>query len=348
MDVVALVQAVSGWTWRVSDVAKVPAFFRTATRVEMRCSVAVERPSALAMIWPDVVNWFTAHGITGWDDQAHDQRASSPLPEQMAAIDKATAAKIPPLELMRLLVQLGYNPAADFAAREQAWRKASEIAEAEHAPIAVLEMMRLNMLDWTDRRRGSRADHVMTRLHEAEKPEVLADARVHAAVVLTADEAAGSSPGAALRSAIEQVANDNRLPPKDPLRVAALLRLSTMQARAGSIDAARLSYAATGLNAQQCALVDAKPVMRAQGLGSNDYPAAAYQWGVSGWTRVEYDIKPNGGVVNQRAVLSYPPFTFGDAATKGMRNTYFTQTYRPEGGLGCGGASININFLMPH
>jgi hypothetical protein len=69
--------------------------------------------------------------------------------------------------------------------------------------------------------------------------------------------------------------------------------------------------------------------------------------GVSGWTRIEFDILPTGETTNRRAVISYPPFSFGDVTVQAMARARYTQTYRPEGGLGCGGATLQFRFLMP-
>jgi hypothetical protein len=69
---------------------------------------------------------------------------------------------------------------------------------------------------------------------------------------------------------------------------------------------------------------------------------------VSGWTRIEFDILPSGETANRRAVLSYPPFMFGDATVKAMAKTRYTQTYRPQGELGCGGASTQFRYQVPN
>ncbi len=48
--------------------------------------------------------------------------------------------------------------------------------------------------------------------------------------------------------------------------------------------------------------------------------------------------------MNRRAILSYPPFIFSDVAAQGIKDTRYSQSYRPDGGLGCGGASVRVNF----
>jgi len=146
---------------------------------------------------------------------------------------------------------------------------------------------------------------------------------------------------------LNQVVDDKRLAPRDPLRVAALLRLSSLEARTGDLGAARTAYQQTGLEAQQCALVDARPSLSQRPDTGNAFPQEAQRWGFEGWVKTEYDIAPDGKTLNQRAIVAYPPFVFRDAAIGVAKTMRFTQTYRPEGGPGCSGAETQIKFLLP-
>ena len=125
------------------------------------------------------------------------------------------------------------------------------------------------------------------------------------------------------------------------------MRLASYQALKGDMEAARASYLKTGLSAQQCSLVDAQPAMAKQGVQSDDYPIDMVRMRVSGWTRIEFDIMPSGDTTNRRAVVSFPPYIFGDSTVKAMAKTRYTQTYRPDGEVGCGGASTQFRFVMP-
>ena len=115
----------------------------------------------------------------------------------------------------------------------------------------------------------------------------------------------------------------------------------------GDLATARQTYLGTGLNAQQCALVDAQPSLRRSGVGSADYPVDAVRWRIGGWTRIEFDVLPDGRTVNRRAVMSYPPFVFGDSTIKAMGATRYTQSYRPDGAIGCSAASQRFRYMMP-
>jgi hypothetical protein len=66
--------------------------------------------------------------------------------------------------------------------------------------------------------------------------------------------------------------------------------------------------------------------------------------GVEGWTRVQFDIAADGTTRNQRAVITYPPMIFGTNGTKIVTRAKYEQSYRPDGGLGCGGNMQGVTF----
>jgi outer membrane biosynthesis protein TonB len=130
----------------------------------------------------------------------------------------------------------------------------------------------------------------------------------------------------------------------DPIRVGALIRLATLENEAGRLAAARAAFADSGLSAQQCALVDARQRIKSGNISDNDYPLEASQSGFSGWTVIEFDISADGSTLNQRALISFPPFIFGDPTIKQIKQFRYEQAYRPEGGLGCGGQQQRVRY----
>ena len=70
------------------------------------------------------------------------------------------------------------------------------------------------------------------------------------------------------------------------------------------------------------------------------------RWGFSGWTKIEYDISANGETLNVRPVVAYPPFVFGAAAAKAADRFRYYPSFRPDGGLGCGGKTFNVAVRM--
>lgn len=71
------------------------------------------------------------------------------------------------------------------------------------------------------------------------------------------------------------------------------------------------------------------------------------QWGFEGWTLTEFDISAEGKVLNARPILSYPPFVFSKAGAQTIAGARYAKSYRPDGGLGCGGSAQRVKFLMP-
>ncbi|WP_404713576.1 hypothetical protein [Sphingomonas sp. MMS24-J13] len=342
MPVLDLARAVRNWAWRVDDIARVPLFYRTATRVEIRCSTAVDRPAVSVALMDEVSRWFTSRGAGASDGAETDPSVAS----LRADIERAGAPGGNPALLIRLLGQLGDSKLADYATRTAALRRALDLAQSQRAAPAVIAWLLISQGDENGRQAGWRAERIAMLLRAASTAEFSTDARARAALILVAADLArhNSDGGATIAPHLAIVAHDDRLDAHDPLRVGALLRLSNLQAKAGDLTAARASYLGTGLNSQQCALVDAQPAMKRQGLSSKDYPDDIVAWGVSGWSRVEFDITADGMTTRRRAILSYPPFIFDEVAAQGIKNARYTQSYRPEGGLGCGGATINVNF----
>ncbi|MEG8017642.1 energy transducer TonB [Sphingomonas sp. LR55] len=77
------------------------------------------------------------------------------------------------------------------------------------------------------------------------------------------------------------------------------------------------------------------------------FPNEAMAWGFEGWTKTQFDVDANGRVLNQRAVLSYPPFVFTKAGVQTVAGARWSKTFRPDGGVGCGGLSQQVRFKMP-
>ena len=143
---------------------------------------------------------------------------------------------------------------------------------------------------------------------------------------------------------LQAVIADTRLA-GSPLRIAALVQLANLYAEAGDLASAQTTYSATGLNAQQCALVDARPAALREGTGAG-FPDEVQRWGFEGWVKLEFDVLPDGRTTAQRATIAYPPLVFDDAAKGMARGWRYTQSYRPDGQVGCGGARQVIRFRL--
>lgn len=338
-------RAVYGWSWRPADVKNIPALFRFATRVELRCSTADERPDAALVLNAELESWLA-------------ERKASPLPETNSETSRVNLARA---ELARTaaeanspgripaLLALAASPLVSLEEQQKLLVQARDIATLAGAPVGARTLMEIRLVEysggrWAD---GGRKRKMLRAL--LARPEIAADLHAAATLRLLVAEAAYHSPAPPdAEEIVAAVANDTRLPAGDPIKTAAFARLASLQAKAGNIDAARQSYEKTGLSAQQCALVDAQPSMKKSGASSSDFPMEALRWGFEGWVRVEFDILPDGKTGGQRAIVAYPPLVFRDAAVGILRDTRYEQSYRPAGTLGCGGARQNINFRIPH
>ena len=61
--------------------------------------------------------------------------------------------------------------------------------------------------------------------------------------------------------------------------------IASIEEQNGAPEAARTAFAATGLAADQCAVMDAPPRM-ISGVGASDFPQEALRWGFEGWAQV--------------------------------------------------------------
>jgi len=333
-------RAVRDWSWRPDDVNKIPALFRFVTRLELRCSTAEGGPSMLAGPTKALGDWLEAKRVPGPVlDNVPMTRQRALLLQQAQLIRSQKGDTT--VELVPVLIPL---LAGSMAAREDVetygplLRRVVRTADAP--PLAQLLV---------DRLVHDAAEHVDIRIR-ADSPYALraadyqadADARATFAILAYDDlrprEKAGS------QALLNAVIDDGALPANDPLRVAALVRRASLQATGGNLEAARADYAATGLSAQQCSIVDAKPSLRSAPVSSADYPTDMVSVGVEGWTRVQFDIAADGTTRNQRAVITYPPMIFGTNGTKIVTRAKYEQSYRPDGGLGCGGNMQGVTF----
>lgn len=338
-------RAVYGWSWRSKDVVKIPALFRFATRVEIRCSTAEERPDAALVLNEELKAWLADRKVPMLPE-ANSEAARVKL----ARAELAKGAAQPgSLTLLPALLVLANSPLVATEEAEKLLVRARDMATAAGAPVGVRTLMEIRLTGssagkWTS---GARRREMYRAL--LARPDIAADPHASATLRLLIGESAYRSPSPPdAEDIVAAVANDSRLSDGDPLKAAAFVRLAGLQAQAGAIDAARQSYEKSGLSAQQCALVDARPSMKKSGASSSDFPLEAMDWGFEGWVRVEFDILPQGTTASQRAVIAYPPLVFRDAAVGILKDSRYEQSYRPAGTPGCGGAQQTVNFRMSH
>lgn len=334
-------RTVREWWWPAERVAAIPAFFRYGARVEMRCSTAFQRPSIESSVDAAVEKWLTGKDID-LPDAANGPAALAP---QRAALATANATSPASLATLAALFRLAGNWTLPAEERLALYDRGMAIAVAHAAPPVVRLAFDRVVRDDDDDGRNKRHEELTALIVSpayAGDPQARAILRLMLADRMTARRSGDRNAMPVLR----QIVDDAALSKDDPLKVGALVRIASLEQRAGQVDAARTAFTATGLDARQCALLDAPPKMVAS-PGSEAFPREAMAWGFEGWAQVQFDIAADGRTAMPRALLSYPPFIFSRASTDFIKTSRFAKTYRPDGELGCGGTSRRIVFKMP-
>jgi tetratricopeptide (TPR) repeat protein len=338
-------RAVRDWSWTPEQTKGLPAFFRFRARVEMRCSTAFAAPSISTHLAGRLAAWLADRNVEDGPELVGSDAVILPqLRSRLAAADSAKGTNA--LALVPLLHAIATNRVAPTDEAVAAARRGLALVEAADAPpLARLEFARLLWGSDHDSRSGwhayvDQANRALGDAHFATSPE--ARAAIHLAIA----SATGRHDRAIARGALQAVADDSALDKTSPLRAAALMRLASLEARAGDVAAARTTFAQSGLDARQCALIDSPPQLLHAAAGGA-FPMEAMRWGFEGWTQIQFDIAADGKVLAPRAVIAYPPFVFTKAGTGVIGGARYEATYRPNGGLACGGSSNRVRFIMP-
>ena len=313
-------RAVSEWSWSPDELKEVKPFFRTLTRIEMRCTTVFGKPSAISILLPKVEEWLNANATHLTD--SNETSAARRLPQIKAQLDSAESkmgAESP--ELLNLLLQLAYNPNTPKLLGEVYARRANLIAQNSSAPASVKAFFGLIYWRYLDGDSYSNRPKFQAAIGAALIDPLFAqDLDVSGALRLELFDSYNRSAREKFgQTVLQPLVDDATRPANDPFKVGALVRLATIQNAAGKIDDARALFAKTGLSAQQCALVDAKPLQTGGSIKDKDYPIEAIRLGFGGWTVVEFDIDASGRTLNQRPLIAWPPFIFGRARTRASR-----------------------------
>jgi Flp pilus assembly protein TadD len=332
----AFARAVQAWSWTPAQVKQLPPFFRFFARVEMRCSTSFDRPSARDAVRQSFDAWLARQGATIPDAPASDALA---LPQQRAVLTTALASDPNGAAALVASRAILVNRVAPRDERHIVAQRALGVADRLHVPPLARLWLDLENRETDGSAFGKKwARELTTMISESPYRD---DPSAHAALLLLVSN---TLRGDAERAMLDQVANEASLPANDPFRVAALVRIASLDQQKGDVGAARDAYQQTGLSAEQCALVDSPPHLLSSG---GSYPLEATRWGFEGWTQTQFDVDADGKVTNGRAIISYPPFVFTKAGTATMTGAKYSKTFRPDGGLGCGGLSARVRFVWP-
>lgn len=348
----AFARAAKRWSWAPDAIVKVPGWWRAAVRFQMRC--ADTRPAIVSpnLFSGELTAWLLSRGVQPFRPTGTD---AATLPLIRSELDRRGPAGA--LPRIPVLLALADNDAAPRETRVSAIGEARDTAIREGGPADVLTALRVATIA-TEHSNGDR------RTFEA---RMRASADAISALIAELDSSGqGNSRGmayalselGAARTGVRDSAGavaafrrvtalpDTVLPPADPMRQAALLRLASAEAAAARPGEAARLYAATGLAPNQCALVEAKPTIRRMSIGADAFPTYARQWGFEGFVVTAYDIDVDGTPSNVRAVIASPPFAFSDATAKAVSRFRFEPVFRPDGGSGCTGFTQRVNWRI--
>jgi predicted negative regulator of RcsB-dependent stress response len=343
-------KAVSDWFWDAETLKEVQPFFRLLTRLELRCTTTFQKSDAISLLQPAVESWLAgvAPGSLNLVDGANNQQGLDTLNAAMLNLAQKDGADT--VAMIVPLVRLSRNRLIPLKLAKNYAERAYAIAKKAGAPAPVLAFFASNAASYLNNGYlGSRNAAYFTALNVAlSDPAIATDSNASAALRLSLFDALDANARTTKgKDILRPVAEDKRLQDNDPYKVGALTRLASVEVNIGNVDEARTLFAKTGLSAQQCALVDAKPVQTGGTITNNDYPTEAIRLGLGGWTVVEFDIDASGRTVGQRPLIAWPAFIFGEPATKGVAKFRYQQTYRPDGSLGCGGQRQRIAYFLP-
>jgi tetratricopeptide (TPR) repeat protein len=333
-------RAVQDWSWKPDELKKLPLFYRYSARVELRCSTAFPRPAVTDVARVELGDWLREHQLElvpatseGDARRVADQRAALAAAEAKGG---NALALIPPLHA---LVSNSVVPAEERVAYAQ--RELDILAAAKAPALARLEVeWRL----WKARDAGTHRHNYAPQIEAAlQTPLYASDPLARASLRLMLVDSKRHGDKAQSASLLHAVSDDPAIEDGNPLKTGALIRLAAIEKSAGNQAAARAAFDRTGLNGEQCAMLDAPPKMT--GLSqSDDYPQEAQRWGFEGWVTTQLDIDAEGRTHNQRALVAYPPFVFTDSAESIVRRARFAATYRPGGTAGCGGFTQSVAY----
>jgi tetratricopeptide (TPR) repeat protein len=346
----AFSRAAADWHWKPEDAAKMPAFFRATARVELRCSrgtggLTPDAPLKEAIAaWAQQARLALPMGQDGWSPwlaAAESARQGGKTAAELAARVMLAEADLRPDAEQLASIDRGLVVAQD-ASLPPAVRNAARVLLTAHRVDIITSAKQSSRVTLRDTRSYPALQALAT------EPAIAADPLArNASMLLALPRRPLPADQANATAVLQRVAADADLPAHHPLRQFALLRLANQAASQGQLDEAQRLFAQTGLTQEQCALIGPKPALTAINTGSTAFPMDAARWGFEGWVRSEYDILADGHTAGLRAVASYPPFVFDDAAHSMLAKARYQASYRPENGAACSANRETIRFNIP-
>lgn len=320
--------AVHRWSWPAAQAGKINAFWRTSVRAELRCMT--RQPDVIAAsLYREVQQWQAARGLTAPDVSGSDASRRVALLAELQRREGADGADA--VALIPVLQSLVNNSAVSGRERRDIASRLHGLTVRHQAPMLLQAYALQFAQDDQDAGRAA-ALAAVERAGEAESR--FADA-------LRLEGLDGKS-GRAVEAALNAIVA--RRDPDDPIRTKALVRLSDLSFARGDTEASTGFLRTSGLSAQQCALVDARPASVNAGFSSNDFPDGSLLWGLSGTVEIGFDIAADGHTGNVRIVSARPPFAFDEASVARIKTWRYKPVQRGNGSIGCVGRVQGVRF----
>lgn len=322
-------RSVRDWRWDDAGVAQMLPLQRLLSRVELRCTNApmVAERSLLAPLWTGVSETPANDGRFAISSQGPD----NPDPAGLTAV-----------------LRNFWPRDADRNAQAAAFASLLAEVRALGYPPRFLTYLRLRQADNINDGKTAakwRKNQIAGLTQLLADPEVRGDAASRAVITLSLVRAqTDQTSSAANADLVDGLLADPAYPANAPLRQFAAIERANLAARAGDTIAAAGFFEQSGLSERQCALLAPKPVWR--NTGPLIYPAEVQRMGISGWTRMEYDIDASGKPIAPRPIIAYPPFVFDQGGADIIKGSRFEPSYRPTGGAACSATSSTIRFNL--
>ena len=345
----AFARAASGWSWSPEEMKTIPPLFRLLTRVEMRCTTKVDRPSIVEILEPDVTEWLGSKGVGPVAvADGSDAKRAKPLLDELQARERSHGKLSP--HIVPVLTEVAGNIIVPREQSAEAAQRALAIARAERAPPAVIAALGIRAATASVNRTARNWSRTVPDFSSLlGDPGIMSDPRAATAVRLASADHHYQARGREKEAIalLTEIGATPGLGPNDALRAAALARLASMHLAAGDAAAAQSTFKNSGLSPGQCALLDAQPRRRGLRVSYLDFPQEAMSWNFEGWAVAEYDITPEGEPVGVRIVNAYPPFVFGKSTARVADRQKYEPSFRPDGSAGCGGQQLPIVYALP-
>ncbi|HKX22355.1 MAG TPA: energy transducer TonB, partial [Rhizorhapis sp.] len=339
-------KAVSDWYWKPEDVAAIPPFYRMLTRIELRCSnmLGSGGPGVMGPLRGRFREWATSQ-LPALDGSA------SNLGNLREMLHKYADESVARGDDKVRIAALGWLVDSEILSAQNRIAMTDEalgLATKTSVPQEVVNWLRIQRLQASiaDKHRYNSKDlNALVTL--STEPAIAKDALAADTLMLDAARGPLSTKIKDASALLLNVAQDDRLPERHPLRQLAWLDLAGKAIESGDGAKAQDYFSRTGLSEEQCALLGAPPILKRSNVSSNDYPIEALMMGFEGWVQIEHDITTSGKTINARPLVAYPPLIFVDAATGMAKELQYEVSYRPGSSLACSAKRQTFNFNIP-